>query len=45
MVRSLVAVWSGLNIAGVNLRDLNPNIGTDNDPDDWKCIHKEVIAG
>ncbi|KAJ8922399.1 hypothetical protein NQ315_004344 [Exocentrus adspersus] len=40
---SSVAVWSGVNIAGVNLRDINPKIGTDDDPENWKELHKEVV--
>ncbi|KAM5229226.1 L-lactate dehydrogenase A-like 6B [Ctenodactylus gundi] len=41
---SSVPVWSGVNIAGVPLKDLNSAIGTDNDPEKWKNVHKEVIA-
>ncbi|KAJ8964833.1 hypothetical protein NQ314_004596 [Rhamnusium bicolor] len=40
---SSVAVWSGVNVAGVNLRELNPAIGTDKDPENWKQIHQDVI--
>lgn len=40
---SSVAVWSGVNVAGVKLRDINPAIGTDNDPENWKNIHKQVV--
>lgn len=40
----LVAVWSGVNVAGVRLRELNPAIGTDEDPENWKQVHKDVIA-
>lgn len=40
---SSVAVWSGVNVAGVRLRDLNPNIGTDNDPEKWTDLHVRVI--
>lgn len=39
----LVPVWSGVNIAGVNLRDLNPALGTDSDPENWKKIHHDVV--
>lgn len=35
-------IVSQLNIAGVRLRDLSPNIGKDNDPDNFKTIHTEV---
>ncbi|XP_053760297.1 L-lactate dehydrogenase A-like 6A [Panthera pardus] len=41
---SSVPVWSGVNIAGVPLKDLNSDIGTDNDPEKWKNVHKDVIA-
>ncbi|XP_012298554.2 L-lactate dehydrogenase A-like 6B [Aotus nancymaae] len=39
-----VPVWSGVNIAGVPLKELNSDIGTDKDPEQWKNVHKEVIA-
>ncbi|XP_060472973.1 L-lactate dehydrogenase A-like 6B [Panthera onca] len=41
---SSVPVWSGVNIAGVPLKDLNSDIGTDKDPEKWKNVHKDVIA-
>uniref|UniRef100_A0A2K6CAW5 L-lactate dehydrogenase n=1 Tax=Macaca nemestrina TaxID=9545 RepID=A0A2K6CAW5_MACNE len=34
----------GVNIAGIPLKDLNSDIGTDKDPEQWKNVHKEVIA-
>lgn len=40
---SSVAVWSGVNVAGVALQSLNPDLGTDKDPEHWKAIHKEVV--
>ncbi|XP_060770950.1 L-lactate dehydrogenase B-B chain isoform X1 [Neoarius graeffei] len=40
---SSVPVWSGANIAGVNLQKLNPNIGKDNDRENWKETHKMVV--
>lgn len=40
---SSVAVWSGVNVAGVRLCDINPNAGSDDDPENWKQIHKDVI--
>ncbi|KAF5301269.1 hypothetical protein FQR65_LT00969 [Abscondita terminalis] len=40
---SSVAVWSGVNIAGVNLREINPNIGTEDDPEKWASVHKQVV--
>ncbi|XP_059797859.1 L-lactate dehydrogenase A-like 6B isoform X3 [Balaenoptera ricei] len=33
---SSVPVWSGVNIAGVPLKDLDVDIGTDKDPEQWK---------
>lgn len=38
-----MAVWSGVNIAGVRLRELNPNIGTTEDPENWEEVHKKVV--
>ena len=40
----LVPLWSGVNVAGVSLKSLDPNIGTDSDKDHWKNIHKEVVG-
>uniref|UniRef100_A0A8D2LCZ9 L-lactate dehydrogenase n=2 Tax=Varanus komodoensis TaxID=61221 RepID=A0A8D2LCZ9_VARKO len=40
---SSVAVWSGVNVAGVSLQELNPAMGTDNDPEGWKQVHKQVV--
>ncbi|KAG8579697.1 hypothetical protein GDO81_011014 [Engystomops pustulosus] len=40
---SSVAVWSGVNVAGVALQSLNPAIGTDKDPENWKEVHKQVV--
>lgn len=36
-------VWSGANVAGVNLQTLNPAIGTDQDRENWKDAHKMVV--
>ncbi|KAJ8945960.1 hypothetical protein NQ318_016788 [Aromia moschata] len=41
---SSVPVWSGVNIAGVSLKELNPDIGSDKDPENWKQVHKDVVA-
>nr|XP_034347795.1 L-lactate dehydrogenase A-like 6B isoform X2 [Arvicanthis niloticus] len=41
---SSVPVWSGVNIAGVPLKELNSAIGTKKDPEQWGNVHKEVIA-
>ena len=38
-----VPVWSGANVAGVNLQKLNPDIGTDADKENWKDAHKMVV--
>ncbi|KAI6218193.1 Lactate malate dehydrogenase domain containing protein [Aphelenchoides fujianensis] len=41
---SSVAVWSGVNVAGVTLRAVNPEIGSPEDKEDWeKSIHKQVV--
>jgi L-lactate dehydrogenase len=40
---SSVPVWSGVNIAGVRLREINPAIGTDDDPEKWAQLHDEVV--
>nr|O93538.3 RecName: Full=L-lactate dehydrogenase A chain; Short=LDH-A [Parachaenichthys charcoti]AAC63279.1 lactate dehydrogenase-A [Parachaenichthys charcoti] len=42
---SSVPVWSGVNVAGVSLQDLNPQMGTEGDGENWKAIHKEVVDG
>lgn len=39
----LVPVWSGVNVAGVRLRDLNPAAGTDADTENWGQIHTQVV--
>ncbi|CAD6197711.1 unnamed protein product [Caenorhabditis auriculariae] len=41
---SSVAVWSGVNVAGVTLHDVNPNIGEKADNENWEAdIHQRVI--
>ncbi|XP_062928451.1 L-lactate dehydrogenase B-A chain [Mobula hypostoma] len=40
---SSVPVWSGVNVAGVGLQQLNPEIGTAQDKEDWKEVHKMVV--
>ncbi|XP_077302170.1 lactate dehydrogenase isoform X2 [Arctopsyche grandis] len=40
---SSVPVWSGMNIAGVKLRDLNPLAGLPGDADNWQEVHKKVV--
>ncbi|XP_012636079.1 L-lactate dehydrogenase C chain [Microcebus murinus] len=41
---SSVPLWSGVNVAGVALKSLDPKLGTDSDKEQWKNIHKEVVA-
>ncbi|KAL6036161.1 hypothetical protein STEG23_034345 [Scotinomys teguina] len=41
---SSVPVWSGVNIAGVPLKELNSALGTNKDPEQWGNLHKDVIA-
>lgn len=36
-------MWSGVNVAGVRLRELNPHIGTEADPEKWSELHSEVV--
>lgn len=43
MRKITVAIWSGVNVAGVRLREINPAVGTDEDPENWKDIHRQVI--
>ena len=40
---SSVPVWSDVNIAGVSLKSLNPELGTDADKEQWKEVHKQVV--
>ncbi|XP_054274508.1 L-lactate dehydrogenase isoform X2 [Macrosteles quadrilineatus] len=40
---SSVPVWSGVNVAGVRLKDLNQHVGTDSDSDSFGKIHKQVV--
>lgn len=39
----LVPLWSGVNVAGVRLRELNLNVGTDKDAERWCDLHREVV--
>ncbi|KAF6339660.1 lactate dehydrogenase B [Rhinolophus ferrumequinum] len=34
---------SGVNVAGVSLQELNPEMGSDNDSENWKEVHKMVV--
>ncbi|XP_028914550.1 L-lactate dehydrogenase B chain isoform X2 [Ornithorhynchus anatinus] len=40
---SSVAVWSGVNVAGVSLQELNPAMGSEGDDENWKEVHKMVV--
>lgn len=40
---SQVPLWSGVNVAGVQFRDILPNIGLETDEERWFEIAKEVI--
>ncbi|XP_057568686.1 L-lactate dehydrogenase A chain-like [Hippopotamus amphibius kiboko] len=40
---SSVPVWSGVNVAGVSLKSLHPELGTDADKEHWKAVHKQVV--
>ncbi|XP_068930107.1 L-lactate dehydrogenase A chain-like [Petaurus breviceps papuanus] len=40
---SSVPLWSGVNLASVSLNNVNPQIGTDADPENWKDVHKQVV--
>ncbi|XP_032669676.1 L-lactate dehydrogenase B chain-like [Odontomachus brunneus] len=40
---SQVPLWSGVNVAGVQFRDIIPNIGLDTDDEKWNDISKEVV--
>jgi len=41
---SSVPVWSGVNVAGVKLADINPAIGTADDKENWDQVHKDVVS-
>ncbi|KAK4872854.1 hypothetical protein RN001_014883 [Aquatica leii] len=38
-----VVLWSTLTVGGVRLCSVNPLIGTNCDPENWTCIHQQVI--
>ncbi|XP_076286524.1 L-lactate dehydrogenase isoform X2 [Lasioglossum baleicum] len=40
---SQVPLWSGVNVAGVQFRDILPNIGLETDDERWFDVHKQVI--
>lgn len=39
----VVPVWSGVNVAGVRLREIDETVGTNCDKEKWNEIHKQVI--
>ena len=39
----LVPVWSAFHVAGVNLKTLNPEIGSVGDNENWKACHQKVV--
>ncbi|KAL5291881.1 LDHB family protein [Megaselia abdita] len=39
-----VAIWSGINVGSVNLKDINPDIGQNNDPEKFGKIHEQVVS-
>lgn len=41
----VVPVWSGVNVAGVSLQTLNPQMGAAGDSENWKEVHKKVVDG
>lgn len=36
-------MWSGVNIAGIRLREINPNAGLEGDSENWNECHKDVV--
>lgn len=36
-------MWSGVNVAGVSLKNLNPELDTDADQEQWREVHKKVV--
>lgn len=40
---SSVPVWSGVNVAGVRLSDINPDVGTENDKEGYNSLHRKVV--
>lgn len=41
---SSVPVWSGVNIAGIRLREINAQAGLEGDQENWVECHKEVVS-
>jgi len=40
---SSVPVWSGVNVGGVRLHDVNPTLGLEAEEDKWEKVHKGVV--
>lgn len=40
---SSVPVWSGVNIAGIRLREINESAGLEGDSENWNECHKDVV--
>ena len=38
-----MVMWSEVNVAGISLQELNPEMGTDNHSENWKEVHKMVV--
>jgi len=38
-----IPVWSAFHVAGVNLKTLNPEIGSAGDKENWKACHQKVV--
>lgn len=43
MIFIKVPVWSSVNVAGVRLREIVPNFGTEEDPEKWYNLHRDVV--
>ncbi|EHB15879.1 L-lactate dehydrogenase A chain [Heterocephalus glaber] len=40
---SIVPVWSGVNVAGISLKILHHEIGTNGNKEHWKEVHRQVV--
>lgn len=38
-----MCLYGGVNVAGVSLKNLHPDLGTDTDKEQWKQVHKQVV--
>lgn len=38
-------MWSLVSVGGTRIKDLNPKVGEDNDPENYKDMHRQVIEG